>query len=211
MKKLTQHSLMAFAAALMLTACQGKPFKKLADVSGEAAEAAFKVMQSLDDNLGYKEAQEKIDEATESYAKKMKKVMKDLDGTKIETMATEETGLTIKKDFTVSLEEDDYETKLMLYAKAEIGEDAPTNHVSAIGYDGDTPVLILASEYYSDNDISINKEDGTVSFQLKIDASNAKQLGAVDKIVLTVDNELTNKLYEEQREREKEMWRDLAD
>lgn len=211
MKKLTRHSLMAFAAALMLTACQGKPFQKLANFTEEATEATFEVMKSLDDDLGYREAQEKIAEATKSYAEKAKKIHKDLDGTEIETVATEETGLTIKKDFTVSLEEDDYETKLMLYAKAEIGEDAPTNHVSAIGYDGDTPVLILASEYYSDNDISINKEDGTVSFQLKTDASNAKQLGTVDKIVLTVDNELANKLYEEQRERKKEMWRDLAD
>lgn len=202
---------MAFAAALMLTACQGKPFKKLANFTEEATEATFEVMKSLDDDLGYREAQEKIAEATKSYAEKAKKIHKDLDGTEIETVATEETGLTIKKDFTVSLEEDDYETKLMLYAKAEIGEDAPTGDVSAIGYDGDTPVMILASRYYSDNSINFNKEDGTVSFQLKTDASNAKQLGTVDKIVLTVDNELANKLYEEQREREKEMWRDLAD
>lgn len=202
---------MAFAAALMLTACQGKPFKKLADVSGEAAEAAFKVMQSLDDNLGYKEAQEKIDEATESYAKKMKKVMKDLDGTKIETMATEETGLTVKKDFTVSVEEDNYENKITLIAKVEIGEDAPTRDVVAIGYDGDTPVLILASRYYSYDNISINKEEGTVSFELLLKAPSTKQLGSVDRIVLTADKELVNRLQEEQYEREKEMLKNIPD
>lgn len=211
MKKTTTFSAWTLAAALMLTACSnGKPFEELASVTEEAGNEMIKVMKELENASGLKEAQERMNEAMKPYEEKGKKIRKSLDGTEIETVATEETGLTLEKGFTISAKEDGEDTSIKLEAKVKIGEDAQPSDVSAIGYDGDTPVLFFAGrQYYSNSPLNIDKEEGTLSFNLNAAPSDVKQLAAVDKIVLTADRALADSMARERSEREKAMWKSI--
>jgi len=212
MKKMTRHSVLALAAAMILTACTGgsKPFEELGSYLDEFAEATVKTMKELNNASGLKDAEERMAESLKPYMERGKKVMKNLDGTEIETTATEETGITVEKGFTVTSHEDGDNNYLTLEAKVAVDEEAQPEDVIAIGYDGETPVLYFAgNRYYYNNSLEINKEEGTLSFKLSASPTDGKLLAIVEKIVLTTDKALADSLKEDQSKREKELWEAL--
>ena len=229
MKTIARHCALLACAALMLTACtgkesgdgilgSGKPFEELAPVMEENGIALQKAMREVlnDPSIqSMKELNAKLDEKTKSCKEPYEKALKSLDGVMAETEAAEGTGLTIEKGFTMSAIEEDSHTNLELKASVKLGENVKPGDISAFGYEGDTPVLLLARSSDSGESGSIaqntsgqlswNKEEGTVSFKLPADPTLADKLACVDKIVLSADKDLAAQMRKEQEKRSEEL------
>ena len=215
MKTIARQCTLLACAVLMMTACTGgKPFDKLASALEESEKATAKAFKELKNEKNEETFVAKLKEITESSSKQLQKAMKSLDGAKIETEATEDAGLTVEKGFTVSTTEEDENgnVKLVLKANVKIGEDTKLSNVYAFGYEGDTPVLLLAGNtgndfisFHSTSEINFDEEEGTVYFNLPAIPANAEQLALVQKIVLSADKELATQMKKEQEERAKNL------
>ena len=205
---------MLACAVLMMTACTGgKPFDKLASALEESQKVTAKAFKELKNEKNEEAFVTKLKEMTESSISQLQKVAKSLDGVKVETEATEDAGLTIEKGFSVSTTEEDENgnVELVLKANVNIGEDANLSNVYAFGYDGDTPVILLAGKkgnefisFNSTSEINFDREEGTVSFKLPAIPANAEMLARTQKIVLSADKELADQMKKEQEERAKD-------
>ena len=219
MKTIARHCTLLACAVLMMTACTGgKPFDKLASAMEDSEKAAAKAFKELANEKDQETFVAKLKEMTESSSKQLQKAMKSLDGTKIETEAAEDAGLTIEKGFSVSTTEEDENgnVELVLKANVNIGEDANLSNVYAFGYDGDTPVILLAGKkgnefisFNSTSEINFDREEGTVSFKLPAIPANAEQLARTQKIVLSADKELADQMKADQEERAKNLLKNL--
>ena len=201
MKTSMKQALVAIGMAFLLSSCSdNKPFGKYASVKQEASEKYTKICETevqgeSETFLEYNERfNEKVDKEMAPYKEKLQKICKSLDGVEIKTEATEETGFTIEKGFTISIDEDedDVDEKIKLKAKVKNCEYEKLINVAAIGYDGNTPILFLAGCKQARHSLRFDEEEGTVSFQLGV--CMPQSLGRIDKIVLTTDLDLAYSL-----------------
>lgn len=179
-------------AAFMLSACQDKPFAKLASIMDETHE----LMYEFDNNHSTRdedpnELHETLNKMLTPYLEKIRKEYHKLEGKKIDTEITDDTGLTIIEPFTATIIDNNKELALKFVAKVKPSETSNFYGIRAIGYEGDTPVIYLSGYGYDVNKVSEEEWDVKVRFMMFI---NPKLIGRIDKIVLTTDSELIRKM-----------------
>lgn len=194
-----KQTFVAIGMALLLASCSdNKPFKEYASIKQEASDKYAKICESevRRDSESFWEFNErfneKVEKEMEPYKQKLQKIYESLDGVEIKTEATEETGFTIEKGFTIDIDDDDDDKQIELKAKVKGYEYEKFINTAAIGYDGDTPVLFLAGCKKARYSLHFDEEEGTISFHLGVCSPEA--LGRIDKIVLTTDLDLAYSL-----------------
>lgn len=192
MKHTKKFSMLLVCAAFMLSACQDKPFAKLASIMDETHELIYE----FDNNHSTRdedpnELHETLNKMLTPYFEKIRKEYHKLEGKKIDTEITDDTGLTIIDPFTATIIDDNKELDLELVAKVKPSETSNFYGIRAIGYEGDTPVIYLSGYGYDVNKVSEEEWEVKVNFMMM---SNPKLIGRIDKIVLTADKELIRKM-----------------
>ena len=190
MKQTRKFSVLLTCAAFMLSACQDKPFAKLASIMDETHE----LMYEFDNNHSTRdedpnELLETFNKMLTPYLEKIRKEYNKLEGKKIDTEITDDTGLTIIEPFTATIIDNNKELALKFVAKVKPSETSNSYGIRAIGYEGDTPVIYLSE--YDVNKVSEEEWEVKVNFMMM---SNPKLIGRIDKIVLTADKELIRKM-----------------
>lgn len=209
MNNITKHSFIVVAAVLLLTSCGNKPFGKVASIQEKITDKVLENPITMDQNLSDHEMQ--MEEELEPLRKELLEVAKASVGTEIETVSDGDLGFTLEENLTiVGLKEkshngfgyEEEEITLKLRAKVKThGEDHPGSF-GAIGYDGNSPALLLNKACFVENDYG---NDVVVIYIYTDKLAYSKALGRINRIVLTKDKELIKTMDDEKYNLEMEL------
>ena len=188
----------AIGMAFLLASCSdNKPFAKLASVYEESF-AAYRELDAeyeKDPNKGG--YGDRSRELSLLYDDKETQAMQELEGTEIETEVIDAPGLTVKKAFTATVN-NKYGTSLELVATINVDETFDTSMLGTIGYSGSKPLY-----YFSSNNWTVG-DDIEITIKLSEEFSysaNIEFIKNINKIVLTTDKELIERMQKEDRTR----------
>jgi len=214
MKKTIQSVMIAVSALLLLGSCGGDAARKknlFADVAGKMQKRMEYALKSMDESLSESERAKYAEKERAEFNEALD-IAENLGDCQLPGATDDEFGLTLKGPFKVFMfnREDGC---FYLVAPAELDQD--TRNFYAIGYADDTPVYYIDGAEGIDDEghlqmvMLTGEEEGAedteyLQVKLMIRLVDSEQLAKINRIVLTQNEEIFQKLKDETAQREKD-------